>query len=192
MHIQRHIHTRTYVQSAHKRNGDNQAQEPGWERRKKGFVGDLAHTQTQKKTSETKPIFTNLKEKIRAHRASSKATRLFLRSNKSNINQSDFISTLSKVLQVLPRFDPDSHLFICDLSTLHRPLWFGGWLSTLFLETSLKRRELMSIMGLDLLRGCRKQIPNAHCQKSISIHNHDVHCLEGTPGSSSLGHYISR
>jgi len=28
--------------------------------------------------SETKPIFTNLKEKIRAHRASSKATRLFL------------------------------------------------------------------------------------------------------------------
>ena len=25
------------VQSAHKRNGDNQAQEPGWEGRKKGF-----------------------------------------------------------------------------------------------------------------------------------------------------------
>jgi len=28
--------------------------------------------------SDTKPIFTNLKEKIRAHRASSKATRLIL------------------------------------------------------------------------------------------------------------------
>ena len=29
MHIQRHAHTSTHVQSAHKRNGDNQAQEPG-------------------------------------------------------------------------------------------------------------------------------------------------------------------
>ena len=36
------------------------------------------HTHTHTKMSETKPIFTNLKEKIRAHRASSKATRLFL------------------------------------------------------------------------------------------------------------------
>ena len=34
--------------------------------------------QQKKKMSETKPIFTNLKEMIRAHRASSKATRLFL------------------------------------------------------------------------------------------------------------------
>ena len=45
MHIQRHTHTSTHVQSAHKRNGDNQAQEPGLERRKKNFVRDLAHTQ---------------------------------------------------------------------------------------------------------------------------------------------------
>ena len=30
--------------SAHERNGDNQAQEPGWEGRKKGFDRDLAHT----------------------------------------------------------------------------------------------------------------------------------------------------
>ena len=37
MHIQRHTHTSTHVQSAHKRNGDNQAQEPGWEGRTKGF-----------------------------------------------------------------------------------------------------------------------------------------------------------
>jgi len=36
------------------------------------------HTTKNKKMSETKLIFTNLKEKIRAHRASSKATRLFL------------------------------------------------------------------------------------------------------------------
>jgi len=43
MHIQRHTHTSTNVQSAHKRNGNNQAQEPG-EGRKKGFVRDLANT----------------------------------------------------------------------------------------------------------------------------------------------------
>ena len=35
MHIQRHTHTSTHVQPAHKRDGDNQAQEPGWEGRKK-------------------------------------------------------------------------------------------------------------------------------------------------------------
>ena len=29
MHIQRHTHTSTHVHSADKRNGDNQAQEPG-------------------------------------------------------------------------------------------------------------------------------------------------------------------
>jgi len=46
-------------------------------RGKKGFVRDLAHT--QKKNCQEKPIFTNLKIKIRAHRASSKATRLFLK-----------------------------------------------------------------------------------------------------------------
>ena len=36
MHIQKHTHKSTHVWSAHKRNGDNQAQEPGWEGRKKG------------------------------------------------------------------------------------------------------------------------------------------------------------
>jgi len=44
----------------------------------KGFVRDLAHTHTKKKMSGKNPIFTNLKKKIRAHRASSKATRLLL------------------------------------------------------------------------------------------------------------------
>ena len=84
MHIQRHTHTSTNVQSAHKRNGDNQAQEPGWERRKKGFVRDLAHT--QKKMSRKTDIHES-KEKIRAHKAA-KLLDYFLRSNKSNINQS--------------------------------------------------------------------------------------------------------
>jgi len=75
MHIQRHTHTNTHVQSAHKRNGDNQAQEPGWERRKKGLVRDLAHT---KKKNQKETDAHESTEKIRAHIASSKATRLFI------------------------------------------------------------------------------------------------------------------
>ena len=75
MHIQKHTHTCTHVQSAHKRNGDNQAQEPGWEGREKGFVRDLAYT--QKKMSEKTDIH-EFQEMIQAHKASSKATRLFL------------------------------------------------------------------------------------------------------------------
>jgi len=47
-HTEAHTHKHTW-QSAHKRNGDNQAQKPGWERRMKSFVRDLAHTHTQKK-----------------------------------------------------------------------------------------------------------------------------------------------
>ena len=54
MHTQRHTHTSTHVQSAHKRNGDNQAQEPGCERRKKGFVRDLAHTHTHTHTKNVR------------------------------------------------------------------------------------------------------------------------------------------
>jgi len=46
-HAHTDTHTSTHVQSAYKRNGDNQTQEPGWERRKKEFVRDLAHTHTQ-------------------------------------------------------------------------------------------------------------------------------------------------
>ena len=46
MHIQRHIHTSTHVQSTHKRNNDSRAQGPGWEGRKKDFVRDLTHTHT--------------------------------------------------------------------------------------------------------------------------------------------------
>jgi len=45
-HTEAHTHTSTHVQSSHKRNGDNQAQEPGWERREKEFVRDLTHTHT--------------------------------------------------------------------------------------------------------------------------------------------------
>ena len=48
MHIQRHTHTSTHVQPAHKRNDDNQEQEPGCEGQKKGFVRDLIHTQKKK------------------------------------------------------------------------------------------------------------------------------------------------
>jgi len=48
---------------------------------RKAFVRDkgLAHTQTRKKQKcQEKLIITNLKKRIRAHKASSKATRLFL------------------------------------------------------------------------------------------------------------------
>jgi len=78
MHIQRHTHTSTHVPSAHKRNIDNQAQESGWEEWKKEFVRDLAHTQekTENKMSGKTDIHES-QEKIRAHRASSNATRLF-------------------------------------------------------------------------------------------------------------------
>ena len=78
MHIQRQTHTRTHVQSAHKRNGDNQAQEPGWEGRKEGFVRDLAHT---KKKCQEKPIFTNLKKRFEHIELPAKLLDYFLRSN---------------------------------------------------------------------------------------------------------------
>jgi len=89
MHIQRHTHTSTNVQSAHQRNGDNQAQEPGWERRKKGFVRDLAHTHAQKKQKNVrkKPTFTNLKERFEHIELPAKLLDYFFRNNKSNINQ---------------------------------------------------------------------------------------------------------
>jgi len=75
-----------------KRNGDNQAQEPGWEGRKKGIVRDLAHThhkQTGRKCQE-KPIFTNLKKRFKHVELPAKLLDYFLRSSKSNINQLTF------------------------------------------------------------------------------------------------------
>ena len=78
MHIQWHTHTSTHVQSAHKMNRDNQAQEPGLERRKKGIHRDLAHTHKHKKNVRKKTDIHQSKEKIQADRASSKVTTLFL------------------------------------------------------------------------------------------------------------------
>ena len=51
MHIQRHTHTSTYVQSAHKRNGDNQAQEPVERGGRKALLETL-HTHTQKQNKK--------------------------------------------------------------------------------------------------------------------------------------------
>jgi len=71
-HIQRQTHTSTHVWLEHKRNSDNQAQEPGWEgQRRKGFVRGL-----QKNKSAHR--YLKSKKKIPVNRASSKATRLFL------------------------------------------------------------------------------------------------------------------
>ena len=90
MHIQRHTHTSTRVQSAHKRNGDNQAQEPGLERRKKGLVRDLAHTHQKQKVRKT-PTFTNLKKRFEHIELAAKLLDYLLRSNKSNINHQSSI-----------------------------------------------------------------------------------------------------
>jgi len=89
MHIQRHTHTSTHVQSAHKRNADNQAQEPGWGGRKKGFVRDLAHT--PKKMSETIDIRESKRKGFEHIELPAKLLDYFLRSNKSNINQSTYL-----------------------------------------------------------------------------------------------------
>jgi len=85
MHMRRHTHASTRVQSAHNRSGDNQAQEPGWEGRKKGFVKDLAHT--QKKQCQEKPIFTDLKKIFENIDLPAKLLDILLRGNKSNINR---------------------------------------------------------------------------------------------------------
>ena len=63
----------------------NQAQEPGWEGRKKGFVRDPAHT---KNKSQEYPIFTNLKKRFKHIELPAKLLDYFLRSNESNIHQS--------------------------------------------------------------------------------------------------------
>ena len=88
MHIQRHTNTSTHVQWAHKRNGDNQAQEPGWERREKDFNRDL--TTTTKKKVRKKLMFTKLKKGFEHIELPAKLLDYFLRSNKSNINQSEW------------------------------------------------------------------------------------------------------
>jgi len=98
MNIQRHTHTSTHEQSAHKRNVDNQAQEPGWEGRKKGFVKNLAHTHKITKNVKNKPIFTNLKNRFEHKELPAKLLDYFLWSNKSNINQSELYYMYIKIL----------------------------------------------------------------------------------------------
>jgi len=51
-----------------------------------GFVRDL--TTTKKKNVRKKPIFTNLKKRLEHIKLAAKLLDYFLRSNKSNINQS--------------------------------------------------------------------------------------------------------
>ena len=88
MHIRRHTRTSTHVQSAHKRNGDNQAQEPGWEGCKKTFVWDKCLAYTPKRRIEKKWYLLILKKKFEHIELPAKLIDYFLPSNKSNINQS--------------------------------------------------------------------------------------------------------
>ena len=76
-HIQRHTHAGTYLWSAQKRNGDNQAQSPVCERQKKAFVTDkgLAHTHAKKMSANW---YLKSKKKIQANRASSNWLMLLL------------------------------------------------------------------------------------------------------------------
>jgi len=81
MHINRQTHTlSTLVQSAHKRNGKNQAQEPGWEEWEKDVLERQRKTlHTRKKNSSKRKKNQESKKGIRAHRVSSKGARLSVR-----------------------------------------------------------------------------------------------------------------
>ena len=105
MHIQRHTHTSTYTFShahteahTHKHTCTISTQEewrqPGtgaWlDRRKKGFGGDLAHTHTKnkKKIKNKTDIHESKRKRFEHIELPAKLLDYFLRSNKSNINQS--------------------------------------------------------------------------------------------------------
>jgi len=79
----RGTHTQAHMYNQHTRGMETTRHRSLVERGGRKALLETLHIHTHKKKinkkmSETKPIFTNLKEKNRAHRASSKATRLFL------------------------------------------------------------------------------------------------------------------
>jgi len=78
----RGTHTQAQMYNQHTRRMETTRHRSLVERGGKKALLETLHTHSQKnknqKNSGTKPIFTNLNEKIRAHRASSRATRLFL------------------------------------------------------------------------------------------------------------------
>ena len=94
----RGTHTQAHMYNQHTRGMETTRHRSLVERGGRKNLLETLHTHTHKKNvhiyiyiylylfQEQKPIFTNLKEKIRAHRASSKLLDYFLRSNKSNIN----------------------------------------------------------------------------------------------------------
>jgi len=70
---------------------------------RKAFVRDkdLAHPKKKHHVRE-KPIFTNLKKMIRAHELPAKLLDYFLRSNKSNINQSPLSWSVVSISGTIP------------------------------------------------------------------------------------------
>ena len=87
MHIQRHTHKSTHVQSAHKRKEATRHRSLVERGGRKALLETLY---TQKKNVRKKPIFTNLEEKFGHTELPTKLLDCFLRNNKSlsNINQS--------------------------------------------------------------------------------------------------------
>jgi len=74
----RGTHTQAHMYNQHTRGMETIRHRSLVERGGRKALLETLHTHAQKKNVRKKPIFTDLKEKIRAHRASSKATRLFL------------------------------------------------------------------------------------------------------------------
>jgi len=90
MHIQKHTHTSTHLQSAHICNKHTKEVATTWHKslvergeKKLLFETKALHThkkgekRKRKRKCQTTPIFTNLKKRIRIHTAFDKATRLF-------------------------------------------------------------------------------------------------------------------
>ena len=80
---------------------------------------------------------------------------------------------------------PSPHLLYTMMYQPHRCRKVRSpYLSLLVSSVNVCSKSLSFKVGglvCDLLRRCRQGLrPNAHCQKSISFYNRDVHCLEDT------------
>ena len=106
MHIQRHTHTSTHVQSAHKMNGGSQAQGLDWEGRKKCFVRDLAKTLKKHIKCEKQTDMHESKKRFKHIELRAKLLKCFSRCKESKINQFLIIHALtSLILELIITFN---------------------------------------------------------------------------------------